>query len=164
MTNKSMCKRSRPGDERAVVAKENMLKRFTRERSVVVRKMKFDDEFQTIALMNAYSPATTSAATSSVTQVIDVVPSTSDVPADPTPEQAWNTDNNGVIRAMKSVVRTSEVAVTVDIMSDRIEGEYHLANSKGFTMQEFVEAICVKRDVLRRSGLEFANGVFSSNM
>ena len=95
-----------------------------------------------------------------VAPVAQVAPS-SPASDNPTPEEAWESQKDSIARAMKEVVVSSETPVTIRIMADRIEGECHFHNSNGFTMEVFVNTICVNREALDKAGLDFGNNVFS---
>lgn len=80
---------------------------------------------------------------------------------DPTPEQAWDKQKDVISRGMKSVVESNGGSASRSVMANNIEGEFHFDNSNGFTMEVFVDTICVTQDALDMSGLEFRDGVFS---
>lgn len=142
---------TRGGINRRLLGEKRKFKEALDETDTVLSRVRYESEYSSPVIPIAHSVAAA---------VVD--PDVPMISVNPTVEEAWDAQKVPISRGMNKVVEDAgDIPVTIEIMADRLDGECHFINSNGFTMNEFVNTICVKEDVLERAGLKFEEEIFS---
>ncbi len=162
VTNKSMQKRSRRGNDRRAVEVERELKRVARERRVVVRRTPFVDGFRDVPLRAHVVPV---AAAPAPAPAPALAPAPADVARDASRaedmDELWEGNKAPIVGALRAVVDRHGDEVPISTVARDLPGE---DGTPGFDFSPttFLRRICDTTDVLARATLVFRDDKFSA--